>query len=162
MKNTLHCGRYFLRRGGLYALLGWLLMALGPHSLLAQTTDPTGGTLSPATTTVCTGFNSGTLTLTGYSGTILKFQQDAGSGYVDIANSATSTYTFSNLTQTTKYRALVRNNSGTTVASTEATVTVNQPPTATINSSGPTTFCTRALFTWWRGRAAQAIPTSFC
>ncbi|OGX86484.1 hypothetical protein BEN48_12680 [Hymenobacter glacialis] len=119
----------------------WLLAACWlPSQVLAQSPGPDGGTLSPATSTVCSGFNSGTLTLTGFTGSILKYQADNGSGYVDIANTA-PTYTFSNLQTTTSFRAVVQNGANPAVTSTVATVTVNQPPTATINSQGPTRFC---------------------
>ena len=119
----------------------WLVAACWlPGQVLAQSPGPDGGTLSPATSTVCSGFNSGTLTLTGYTGSILKYQANSGSGYVDIANTS-PTYTFSNLTQTTSFRAVVQNGTNAAVTSTVATVTVNQPPTATINSQGPTRFC---------------------
>ncbi|GAA4356247.1 hypothetical protein GCM10023185_19860 [Hymenobacter saemangeumensis] len=117
-------------------------MLLAGSSARAQTTGPDGGTLSPAATTVCSGFNSGTLTLSGYTGSIVKYQFDNGNGFTDIAGSGGSpTYTFSNLTLTTRYRAVVQNGANPQVASTVATVTVNQPPTATINSQGPTRFC---------------------
>ncbi|ALW85602.1 hypothetical protein AUC43_11170 [Hymenobacter sedentarius] len=122
-------------------VLLWLMVAgLLPGRTQAQTTGPSGGTLSPAASSVCAGFNSGTLTLTGYTGSIIKYQADSGNGYVDItANSPT--YTFSNLQTTTNFRAIVQNGTSPAVASTVATVTVGQPPTATINSQGPTTFC---------------------
>ncbi|GAA3968694.1 T9SS type A sorting domain-containing protein [Hymenobacter antarcticus] len=120
-------------------LLLFLLMGLAPGAY-AQSPGPDGGTLSPATSTVCSGFNSGTLTLTGYTGSIVKYQANSGSGYVDIANTA-PTYTFSNLQTTTSFRAVVQNGANAPVTSTVATVTVNQPPTATINSQGPTRFC---------------------
>ena len=119
----------------------WLAVAaLLPGLAHAQSPGADGGTLSPANSTVCAGFNSGTLTLTGYTGSILKYQANYGSGYVDIANTS-PTYTFSNLTQTTSFRAVVQNGTNAAVTSTVATVTVNQPPTATINSQGPTRFC---------------------
>ena len=122
-------------------VLIWLVVAgLLPGRAQAQTTAPDGGTLSPTTSAVCLGFNSGTLTLTGYNGTIIKYQANSGSGYVDIANTTTS-YIFSNLSQTTSFRVVVQSPTAGLVASTVATVTVNQPPTATINSQGPTRFC---------------------
>ena len=51
-----------------------------PGQVLAQSPGPDGGTLSPATSTVCAGFNSGTLTLTGYTGSILRYQTNSGNG----------------------------------------------------------------------------------
>ncbi|GAC1601893.1 MAG: hypothetical protein NVS3B25_30020 [Hymenobacter sp.] len=126
-------------------LLVWLAVAgLLAGRAQAQSPGPEGGTLSPPSTTVCAGFNSGTLTLTGFTGTVLKYQADNGSGYTDIANSGGRTsYTFANLFQTTNYRAVVQNGTNAAVTSTVATVTVSQPPTATINSDGPTRFCQR-------------------
>ncbi|WP_210518525.1 T9SS type A sorting domain-containing protein [Hymenobacter terricola] len=116
------------------------LLAMGrPGQALAQVSP---GTLSPATSTVCAGFNSGVLTLSGNTNPVVKFQADFGSGFVDIASSAAQTYTFANLTQTTSYRAVTQGSSGA-ATSNVAVVTVNQPPTATINSQGPTTFCQR-------------------
>ena len=137
----------FLRLGGPLAswprmvVLLWLAaLALLPGRALAQSPGPDGGTLGPATSTVCSGFNSGTLTLAGYTGTIVKYQADNGSGYMDVAGT-TASYTFSNLQSTTSFRAVVQNGANAPVTSTVATVTVNQPPTATINSQGPTRFC---------------------
>ena len=119
----------------------WLVAACWlPGRAQAQTTGPDGGTLSPATSTVCAGPNSGTLTLTGYTGTIVKYQANSGSGYVDIANTA-PTYTFSNLPGTTTFRAVVQNGTATPVASTTATVTVAPVPSAVLSAQGPTTFC---------------------
>ncbi len=118
----------------LLALVSW---AFGTR---AQSPGPDGGTLSPATSTVCAGPNSGTLTLTGYTGTILKYQANTGNGYFDVAGTA-PTYTFTNLPGTTSFRAVVQNGTNTPVASTVATVTVAPVPSATLIAQGPTTFC---------------------
>ena len=124
-----------------------LLLAVAgllPGRALAQSPGPDGGTLSPANTAVCPGFNSGTLTLTGFTGTVLRYQANSGSGFVDISGSGgRNTFTFTNLFLTTSYRAVVQNGANPAVTSTVATVTVDAPPTATINSSGPTRFCQR-------------------
>ena len=140
MKPILPPGTFPARWPRVFVWLWLAVAALLPGLAHAQSPGPDGGTLSPATSTVCAGFNSGTLTLTGYTGSILKYQANSGNGYVDIANTA-PTYTFSNLTQTTSFRAVVQNGANAAVTSTVATVTVNQPPTATINSQGPTRFC---------------------
>ncbi len=126
---------YAAARRGVARPLGVLAFLLISFSGWAQATD---GVLGPATLAVCSGLNTGTLTLSGNTGAVLKFQANSGSGFVDLANSALLSYTFNNLTQTTTYRAVTQNGN-----SAPATVTVNQPPTATINSSGPTTFCQR-------------------
>ncbi|GAC1587628.1 MAG: hypothetical protein NVS3B25_03710 [Hymenobacter sp.] len=121
-------------------LLSLVLLLLVSGTAWAQSTAPEGGTLSPATSTVCAGINSGTLTLSGYAGTIVKYQVDNGSGYNDVALT-TPTYTYQNLQTTTTFRAIVSTSTGVLVASTVATVTVNSAPTATITASGATTFC---------------------
>ena len=77
-------------------------------------------------TSVCSGSNSGTLTLSGYTGTILRweFSTDGGTNYTPISNTST-TQTFSNLTTTTKYRAVVQNGVCAPANSSPATVTVS-------------------------------------
>jgi len=67
-------------------------------------TPPTGGSVSSAVHTSTT--NSGTLTLSGYTGTIVKWQRSVNNGvtWTDIANTA-ATYTYSNQTDATLFRA---------------------------------------------------------
>ncbi|GAC1378606.1 MAG: hypothetical protein NVSMB30_26560 [Hymenobacter sp.] len=107
-------------------------MLLATGTARAQSTAPEGGTLSPATSAVCAGMNSGTLTLSGYAGTIVRYQADSGNGFADITNTA-PTYTFANLTTTTRFRALVNTTAGVLVASTVAAVTVNAVATPTLS-----------------------------
>lgn len=58
---------------------------------------------------VCEGSNSGTLSLTGSTGNVLKWQEKTASGsWSDIASTKT-TYNWSDLSDTTWYRALVSN-----------------------------------------------------
>jgi hypothetical protein len=75
--------------------------------------------------TVCSGSNSGTLTLTGQTGSILRWESSIDNfvTVVTIANT-TTTQNYSNLTQTTKYRAVVQNGTCTSANSTPATITV--------------------------------------
>ncbi len=79
-----------------------------------------------ASTTVCSGSNSGTLTLSGFTGTIQywEFSINGGVTYTNIANT-TATQNYLNLTTTTVYRANVRNGSCTATNSGTATITVN-------------------------------------
>ena len=97
-----------------------------------------GGSIS-GSTTVCSGTNSTLLTLTGYNGTIVKWQSSTNnfSTSTDIANTS-NTYTATNLTQQTSFRAVI---SGcTTVNSGVATIGITQ--TAVGGSiSGSTTVC---------------------
>ncbi len=77
---------------------------------------------------VCTGINSSTLVLTGYIGSIVKWQSSTSPTFsntiVDIAN-ATSTYTATNLTTTTYYRVIVKNGECDTAISAIRVITVN-------------------------------------
>ncbi|MDO7846399.1 T9SS type A sorting domain-containing protein [Hymenobacter sp. M29] len=101
-----------------------------------------GGTLTGPTAAVCAGTNSGTLTLANNVGTIVKYQADSGSGFVDVPGTNTgATYAFTNLTATTTFRAVILTADNRTVFSTPVTVTVNPAPTATLTTTTPTTFC---------------------
>ncbi|UOQ54754.1 T9SS type A sorting domain-containing protein [Hymenobacter cellulosivorans] len=101
-----------------------------------------GGTLTSSTNTVCAGTNSGTLTLTGYTGTILTYEVNTGSGFTPLSTpNTTPTLTFSNLTATTTFRAVILTNDGRQINSAPVTVTVNPVPTATLTAATPTTFC---------------------
>ncbi len=79
-----------------------------------------------ANATVCSGANGGTLTLSGYTGSILywEYSTDGGATYTNIAN-VTNTQTYLNLLTTTIYRARVQNGACTAANSTTATITVN-------------------------------------
>jgi hypothetical protein len=67
-------------------------------------TPPVGGSVSSNTHTSTT--NSGTLTLSGYSGTIVKWQHSTNDGvtWTDIANTS-ATHSYSNITTKTLFRA---------------------------------------------------------
>ena len=107
-------------------------------------------TVSPATVggsvagavTVCTGTNSTTLTLSGHTGSIVKWQSstDNFSTSADIANT-TTTLTATNLTATTQYRAVVQSGSCATANSSSATVTVS-PASIGGSIAGAATVCT--------------------
>jgi hypothetical protein len=88
--------------------------------------------------TVCTGVNASTLTLSGYTGSIIKWQSstdDFSSVVTDIANTTTS-LTATNLTASTKYRAVVQNGSCVSANSSVATVTVNASIGGVLAGSG--------------------------
>jgi hypothetical protein len=107
--------------------------------------DPTsvGGTIA-GSATVCSGTNSTTLTLSGHTGSVTKWQSSTSSTFAsavtDIANTTTS-LTASNLTTTTYYRAVVTSGVCSSANSATATVTVNQPSVAPTSISGTTTIC---------------------
>ena len=111
-------------------------------SVATITVDPVsvGGSIS-GSTTVCTGTNSTLLTLSGHTGTILnwQFSINGGSNWTDIANT-TTTYTATNLTTTTLYRAIVQSGICSQAASVPATITVD-PASVGGTVSGSATIC---------------------
>src|SRR5688572_8761217 len=95
---------------------------------------PAGGTISPAVTSVCTGSNSGTLTLSGYSGNIIRWEYstNGGSTWNSISNTSTSE-TYSNLTQTRIYRAVLSDGTCTSYSGTGVVSVIPLlPPTSAI------------------------------
>ena len=87
---------------------------------------PTNGGMISGSTAVCYGSNAGNLTLTNNNGTIIKWQSsgiiDFSSSVVDI-DTTTGTLAYSDLTQTTYYRAVVQ--SGICPPAFSATAAVN-------------------------------------
>lgn len=82
-----------------------------------------------ANLTVCAPVNSGVLTLSGYTGSIIHWEYSVNGGS-SWNNSAitTASYSFSNLTATTQFRANVQNGACSVEISNTGTVTVQQPP----------------------------------
>lgn len=119
-----------------------------------------GGSVS-GSTTVCPNSNSGSLTLSGQTGTIIGWERstDGGSTWAPIANT-TTTQTYSNLTVTTLYHAVIQIGS-CTANSSAGTITMNTLPTLTssltvsVTSGVPFTYSPTAnipgtTFTWTR------------
>ena len=82
------------------------------------------GTLSGGGGSVCPGTNSTVLNLTGFSGTVVKWQYSDDNfitAGVDIENTATS-YTVANISSTRYYRAIVNSSSGCSSLATSSTV----------------------------------------
>ncbi len=96
----------------------------------------TAGTVT-ADASVCAGNNSGTLTLAGHTGTILRWESSIDNfiNSTPIANT-TSTHSYSNLTQTTKFRAVVQDGSCVIGNATPATITVTSVM-ANASNTGP-------------------------
>jgi hypothetical protein len=99
-----------------------------------------GGSVN-SNATVCSGSNSGTLNLSGHTGSVVKWQlsTDGGSNFSDIAN-VTTTQNYSNLTQTTIYRAVIKSGICAEVNSSTSTITVDAV-SAGGSVSGSTTVC---------------------
>ncbi len=104
-----------------------------------------GGTLTSSVATVCSGSNTGTITLTGNTGTVTGYEANTGSGFVAVPGTNTgTTYTFTNLTATTTFRAVITTNDNRTVYSAPVTVTVTPATTATF-SYGSAAYCLSAV-----------------
>ena len=78
---------------------------------------------------VCAGTNSTLLTLAGNVGTVQWQSSADGITYNNIASTTGQTYTASNLTSATYYRALVTSGACASITSSAATVLVKQPGT---------------------------------
>ncbi|MCX6271516.1 MAG: hypothetical protein NTU44_09905 [Bacteroidetes bacterium] len=89
----------------------------------------TAGGAVTADAVICAGGNSGLLTLSGQTGTVLKWQSSVSPFTVwdDIVNTAI-TYASGSLSQTTRFRAVVKNGDCSEAASSPATITVNPLP----------------------------------
>jgi gliding motility-associated-like protein len=87
------------------------------------------GTISGGGISVCGGANSGSLTLTGNTGSVVKWQSSTNgfSTATDISNT-TGSLSFSNLAATTQYRAVVQQSTCAVATTEPVTVTVNPLP----------------------------------
>lgn len=114
-----------------------------PATITVEPASEAGSVTGNAT--VCSGSNSGLLTLTGYTGAIQGWESsiDAGATWTAIANN-TDTLSYTNLTDTTWFRAIVT--SGTVCGadtSSPAVITVD-PATMGGNITGTDTVCAGA------------------
>ncbi len=106
------------------------------------TYDPTSAGTVNTSATVCSGINSGTLTVTPGAFTSVNnwaYSTDGGSTWTNIVN-ATTSQAYSNLTTTTLYRANVTNGSCPAANAAPATITVN-PVSVGGTTSGAATVC---------------------
>jgi len=107
-----------------------------------------GGTVA-GSATVCTGTNSTTLTLSGHTGAITRWESSTSStfatGVNTIANT-TDTLIATGLTATTYYRAVLKSGACSAVNSATATVTVS-PESVGGTVAGSTNVCTGASST---------------
>ncbi|KAF0128428.1 MAG: hypothetical protein FD155_3241, partial [Bacteroidetes bacterium] len=101
-----------------------------------------GGTLTQSQT-ICEGFSSAQLSITGYVGDILRWQSRSGLDWVDIPNT-TQTYQPGALSETTDYRVFVRSGNCDTIPSNLVTITVVPAPNLVINQPAP--LCAPATF----------------
>ena len=116
---------------------GACLLVNSATATINVTSASIGGSITPAASTVCSGANSGTLTLSGHTGSIIQweFSIDGGVTWSVIANT-TTTENYLNLVSTTMYRALVQSGGCTASYSATATVTVDAPSVGGTVSGG--------------------------
>jgi gliding motility-associated-like protein len=95
------------------------------------TSQSIGGTLSTSTS-ICRGETSGLLTLSGFNGTIIRWEQSDNNGatWSTISNTSNS-YTSGSLNTTTQYRAIVQNGVCNEAPSSVVTITVKSTPVVT-------------------------------
>lgn len=97
-----------------------------------------GGSLSGATT-VCAGQNSGLISLAGQTGSVVRWEQATApfSNWIIVSTSASPNYTWSNLTQTTRFRAVVKSGVCPEQASAPVEIQVQVPPVLPPANAGP-------------------------
>nr|WP_067060751.1 PKD-like domain-containing protein [Mucilaginibacter sp. L294] len=95
---------------------------------ITNNAEAVGGTTA-GTTTVCAPTNSGQITLSGYIGNIIRWESSVNNGtsWLPVVNT-TATLNYSNLTQTTQYRAVISGGSCGNEFSTVTIITVTPPP----------------------------------
>ena len=108
-------------------------------------TDP-GIAATTTPTTVCAALNTGTITLTGNIGNVIRWESstDNGTNWTQIVN-ATTTLTYSNITASTQYRAVVKNGDCNARESNAILITVI--PATTLATVGPDQFLCDATYT---------------
>ncbi|WP_219634529.1 Calx-beta domain-containing protein, partial [Flavobacterium chungangense] len=95
-----------------------------------------GGSIA-GSTTVCTGTNNTVLTLSGHTGSVIRWESSLdnfATTATTIANT-TNTLTANNLTATTSYRVLVQSGSCSVLNSAAATITVSPFPSFSISNA---------------------------
>ncbi len=108
-------------------------------SVIIEVVATNSGAVSGGTTPICFGTPTGTLTLSGYTGTIVKWQKRVDSGsWIDLTNTATTYVETPTSAGTWEYRAVVNNGSDSYSGS--VTIVVN-PTTVPGSVSGGTTIC---------------------
>jgi len=87
---------------------------------------PHGGSISPGNFKECTEINNGTLTLSSYTGNVIRWESsiDAGYTWTEYNDSTSNTFTYTNLPQFTQFRAVVGNGSCGNVYSDTARIVV--------------------------------------
>ena len=117
-----------------------------------------GGSVS-VDASICAGTNGATLTLAGNTGTILRWESSTDNFVtIVIISNTTTNQTYSNLTQTTKYRAVIQNGTCAEVNSTSATITVN--PVPIVDAGANQAVCSGAMVSLTAICGLQSVNTT--
>ncbi|QBZ96593.1 T9SS sorting signal type C domain-containing protein [Flavobacterium sangjuense] len=101
-----------------------------------------GGSITGGSTPMCEGSNTGTMTLSGYTGSVVKWQKQVnGGGYSDIVNTATTYSEVPSSAGTWDYRAVVQNGSCTSVNSAIRTIVIDATSVGGSVTGGSTPIC---------------------
>ncbi len=116
----------------------------GEGSLAGFVMNPNSdaGTASASESTVCTGTNSVLLTLSGYVGTIQWQSSTDNTTFTSLTGETSDTYTATDLTVTTYYRAVVTSGVCSSSTSNVVTVTVSSLSSAGSVGASDITLCT--------------------
>ncbi|ANE53219.1 hypothetical protein [Flavisolibacter tropicus] len=102
---------------------------------------PVGGTLSPNVTNACGATNNGTITLSGQAGNVIRWESSTnGGGTWSTINNTSNTLSYTNLSQTTLYRAVIQSGVCALAYSTNSVVSV-VPPIAPTATRSPSEIC---------------------
>lgn len=101
-------------------------------STLIRVDTATVGGATTGAATVCYGANSGTITLSGHVGDVIGWESSNDSATWTQLNNFTTSLTYTNLTDTTWYRAVVKNGACGQAYSTSTLITVRERPLATV------------------------------
>jgi hypothetical protein len=109
------------------------------------TVSPTsvGGSVTGGTTPICLGSGTGTMTLSGYTGSIIKWQKssDGGSNWIDITNTITTYSETPSPVGTWFYRAVVQSGVCALANSNYTTIVVNPGTVGGSVTGGTTPLC---------------------
>jgi hypothetical protein len=101
-----------------------------------------GGTLSPATSFECSTSNNETITLSGKTGSVLQWESSVNGGSTwSVIPNTTTTQTYTNLTRTNMYRALIKSGVCTATAYSSNAIIIVNPPFTVTASSDPASIC---------------------
>ena len=114
---------------------------IGADEMLTGTSS--GGNITGGPSPICIGSSTGTMTLNGYSGNIIKWQKSyTGGSYADITNTSTTYSETPTSAGIWNYRAVIQNGTCASIAySTSKTITVTNSSIGGTITGGHDTIC---------------------